>query len=232
MSFDIICQNCGAPSPPHVGVCPYCKSVMTNPDESVAESHSLKKFREAVSENRLEDALYLGHQLEQSKPALLENPSFVAAYARVMFECSAPSSRIRAAIQRCHLAHPEHAEITYLLEVAHASLMLDHGSTSSGIEKLKLLIRSRSDDPLTLFMLGSHLVWQASEPAMALPYLQRAARLRPKSVRVLGCLARANEGVGATELARSLYERCAKLETNAPLKKQFETMAQRLAPAT
>ena len=52
MNFEIICSNCGAPSSPTIGVCPYCKAVMTTEDEhrfneSLLETETIKKELEA-----------------------------------------------------------------------------------------------------------------------------------------------------------------------------------------
>jgi len=44
MSFDIICDNCGAPSSPSAGTCPFCKAIMIN-DKIKANPVLAKKLK-------------------------------------------------------------------------------------------------------------------------------------------------------------------------------------------
>ena len=57
MSFEMVCQNCGAPSSPMVGVCPFCKSAMTMREEKIAPS--LTKLKDLYNKGQIDKALSL-----------------------------------------------------------------------------------------------------------------------------------------------------------------------------
>ena len=66
MSFQTVCPGCGASSSPSVGVCPYCKTVMSLPSQR--ESGGIDALARLYNEGRLESALSLGYELQKQKP--------------------------------------------------------------------------------------------------------------------------------------------------------------------
>jgi predicted ATP-dependent serine protease len=80
MNFDIICSNCGASSSPTVGVCPYCKSVMTTEDDK--QHPSISKIRTLFNDGKIDQALSLANNLAVQKPESLKSTNFVLSYMR------------------------------------------------------------------------------------------------------------------------------------------------------
>src|SRR3990167_8309569 len=94
MSFETICPQCGAPSSPTIGICPYCKAVMTT--EAEKKNPAITNIKKSFNEGNLEQALSLAKALESTKPESLKNVDFVLLYAQILIEVDGPSSRIKS----------------------------------------------------------------------------------------------------------------------------------------
>ena len=57
MSFDVVCPNCGAPSGPSVGVCPFCKTTLSG--TTPKEDSTITTIRRLYSDGKTEQALVL-----------------------------------------------------------------------------------------------------------------------------------------------------------------------------
>ena len=94
MSFELICPNCGAPSSPSVGVCPFCKTILTSKKHS-KDSPTITNINKLYSEGKLEQALLMVKSAENKKPNLLNNVRFILLYVKILIEVDGPSSKIR-----------------------------------------------------------------------------------------------------------------------------------------
>ena len=187
MSFDAICSNCGAPSSPSVGICPFCKSVMTN--KKSQDTPTITKIRELYDKGDMEKALVLARQAEKEKPKLLENASFVLLYVQILIETDGPSSKIRSLLTQAYLKEGENSQLSEYREIIEAKNNLSHVKNDIGEQALVNIIRRSPKNPHALFLLGSHLCWIENEYARAIQLLERCVVLRPNWLQANGCLA-------------------------------------------
>jgi hypothetical protein len=101
MGFDVICSSCGAPSSPSVGVCPFCKSAMTN--KKSKDTPTITKIRELFDAGNIEKALFIVQQAEKAKPKLLKNAAFILLYIQILIESDGPSSKTRSILTQSYL---------------------------------------------------------------------------------------------------------------------------------
>ncbi len=223
MSFALKCENCGAPSGPSVGVCPYCKSPFKS--GAVQESPTITNIRNAFNLGDLSKALALATMAEKEKPELLKDMAFVLIYSKVLIEAEAPSSKIRSMLQRILLTHPENAEIAEYLEIINARAHLKQGREDAGEVELKNILRRSPNNAHAAFYLGSHLFWVEKDKSQGLIYLEKAIRARPNFLRALACLATVCQAMGSEGRAMKLFQRCVELETEPGMKEFFQKMA-------
>lgn len=220
MSFGLVCGHCGAPSGPAVGVCPYCKSVFTG-GKAKKEPPTVSNIRAHYDKGELDRALSLAVALEKGKPDLLLNPRFALLFAQILIETEGPSSKARAVLQKALLEHPGEAVLQEYLELLHAKANLCHGRNDAGEGALKNILQRNPHNAHAAFLLGSHLFWVEGETRAALVHLERAVKNRPNFLRALACLAALYREMGAVPQARKLFQRCAALEKEPVMKKNF-----------
>lgn len=221
MSFDLICSNCGATSGPSVGICPFCKNILTSAGEK--ESTTLKSFRKAFQDGRLDAALAVGKDLERAKPQLRKDQAFALLYAQVLIEAEAPSSQVKALLMEA-LLEGEHPVLQEYLEVIEAKGMLSHEKEDAGEVMLKGILRRSPQNAHANFLLGSHLFWVEKDPPKAAKYLEAAVRERPTFMRAVACLGALYQTLGNGALAERSFRKCRDLESNPVLKKYFSDL--------
>lgn len=105
-------------SGPSVGICPFCKMVMSNADG--VESISVETFAKLYNDGKLERALSFGTALYKSKPELKSDLSFVITYVKVLIEAEAPSSQLRSILTEAQLAMPQNTDLLDYFEIIDA----------------------------------------------------------------------------------------------------------------
>lgn len=240
MSFETVCSNCGAPSGPSVGVCPFCKSLAHDPKKTPS-STTLTAVRAAYNDGDLARALEMATAAEKKdlekhhgneQAGLHANANFVLLYAKILFEAEAPSSRLKALLARAALLHPDVPEINEWLELALAKSQLQRGRDDVGETTLKNILRRSPRNGHAAFCLGSHLYWEEKASTEAIPYLEIAVRECPNFLRAQACLAGVYAAVGAIPQAKALLRKCATLEKNQNMKAFFKAEYEKLNKLT
>lgn len=222
MSFDLVCKSCGASSGPSVGVCPYCKSVMTSAGED--ENPTLKAVRKAFQEGKLDHALVLGKELEKAKPALRKDASFALLMAQILIEAEAPSSHVRALLMEAILEGGENAALQDYLDIVQAKGLLGHEAQDAGEVLLGAVLRRSPENVHAHFLLGSHLFWVEKQPGKALKHLEAAVKSRPVFLRAVACLGALYQTLGNAALAAKCFRKCKELESAPAMKKYFDEL--------
>ena len=223
MNFEIICQNCGAPSSPVIGVCPYCKSVMTTEAEKKTPAiTSIKKF---FNEGQLEQALSLANALEMQKPDSLKNVNFVLLYAQILIEADAPSSKTKSLLNQALIDNPSDPRLLEYLEVVEAESNLSHDKNDAAETALTNIVRRSPENVHALFLLGSHLFWVEKDAQRALRYLEQSVRLRPNFIKAKACLAAVYKELNRNDLAAKLFNECAAKTSDSKMKEIFASFA-------
>lgn len=219
MSFDVICGQCGAPSGPSVGVCPFCKSVMA---ATKKDAHpTLTKIRNLYNEGKLESAVQLAHSAEAENSKFKDNVTFLLAYAKILLEVEGPTSKIKSLLTRAHMVAPENAEVAEYFDLIEAKQQLTHGVFATGEAALKSLLRRSPNNAHALFLLGSQKYHTKEEVAEAIRYLERCVHVRPVFLRAWGCLGAIYRQMGQFPLAERAFRKCLALETNPKMKEFF-----------
>lgn len=223
MTFQIVCKGCGAPSSPSVGVCPYCKAIMSAGDNQDRQSITgLLKF---YNEGKLDRALTLGSEMYKSKPELKKNLAFIICFVKVLIETEAPSSKVTGILAEAHVQFPENQEILDYLEIMESKYYLKNGRNDSSELMLKNLIRRSPKNYHAHFILGSHLFWSENDPASALPYLEACVRTHDKFLRAWACLGAAYKKSGQEQLAQKAFLKCSELEVDQKMREFFKAQA-------
>jgi predicted Zn-dependent protease len=221
MSFNTVCDGCGAPSSPSVGVCPFCKVVMAG--STADDNHTYGAFVKLYTDGNLERALNLGNEMLKSKPELKADALFVMTFVKVLIESEAPTSTIRSILAEAHLLSPANLEISEYLEVIEAKGLLKKGLNNAGELMLRNILRRSPQNVHAHFFLGANLFWGDNEPTMAIPHLETCVRLCPNFLRAWGCLAALYKKMGNSQLAQKAFQKCASIETNPNMKEFFES---------
>lgn len=222
MSFSLLCQSCGAASGPSVGICPFCKAVFKA--KGPLENPSVKAMRDHFQKGELAQALSLGAIAEKEKPKLLENSAFVLLYAQVLLESEAPSSKIRAMLQRALMESPNEQALHEYLEIVNAKSNFSREKDDAGELALKNLLQRSPQNPHAAFFLGSHLFWVEKDSRAGLVYLEQSVKNRPNFLRALACLGALYGTIGAEAKAKKIFQRCVTLEKNPEMKKYFQRL--------
>ena len=224
MSFDIICANCGAPSAPSVGICPFCKTILTSQSPS-KDSPTIIKINKFFKDGKVGNALLLAKTAEQKKSALLKNPRFVLLYVKILLEADGPSGKIKSLLSYALLEHPGDPNLIEYMEVVDARSNLSRKKHDVGEIELANIIRRSPKNVHALFLLGSHLFWIERETQRSLLYLEQCCRLRPNFIRANACLGALYKELGLNARADKLFRKCATLETNKEMKTYFKRLA-------
>jgi len=228
MSFDTVCSSCGAPSGPSVGVCPFCKSVLSKGTKGSPSSARLKEF---YSAGKLENALVLARAIEKEKPKVAEKTGFLMTYVKILLEAEGPSSKIKQLATKAHLMEPENSEVNEYIELIDAKYQLFHGGDAEGKRGLHELLRRSPKNVHALFLIGSHSFWYEKEPGIALRYLERCVSLRPKFLRAWGCLGAVYSKLNHPSLAVRAFRKCFALENNPQMREFFKDQIEALTLA-
>lgn len=224
MSFDMICSNCGAPSAPSVGVCPFCKTILTS-KSSVKDSPTIIRINKFFNDGEIGNALSLVKTAEKSKPALLQNTKFVLLYVKILLEADGPSGKIKSLLSNALLEHPGDSHLIEYMEIIDARSNLSRERNDVGEIELANIIRRSPKNIHALFLLGSHLFWTEKETQRSLRYLERCYRLRPNFLRANACLAALYKTLKLNSQANRLFRKCATLETNKEMRAYFKKLA-------
>ena len=111
MNFEIACSNCGAISSPTVGICPFCKSVMTKASDSKGQGASLSMIQSLYDNGKIEQALALASTMEKQDPDSAKNANFVILYTQIQIEVDAPSSKTKSLLNQALVANPSHPDL-------------------------------------------------------------------------------------------------------------------------
>ena len=223
MNFDIICPNCGAPSSPTIGICPYCKAVMTTEEEK--KTPILTNIKKAFNEGNLEQALSLAKAFETQKPESLKNVEFVLLYTQILIEVDGPSSKTKSLLNQAVIDNRSDSRLLDYMEIVEAESNLSHGKDDSGEVALANIIRRSPDNVHALFLLGSHLFWVEKDSQRALRYLEQCVRLRPNFIKAKACLAAVYKDLNRSDLAAMLFKECAAKTSDSTIKKIFTNFA-------
>ncbi len=223
MSFDIVCTNCGAPSSPAIGICPYCKSVMTTGVEKKFPAiGSIKKY---FNDGQLEKALSLANALETQKPDSLKSKEFVLLYAQILLEVDGPSTKIKSLLNQSLIDNPSDPQLLEYLEVVEAESNLSREKDDAGEIALTNIIRRSPENVHALFLLGSHLFWIEKDAQRALKYLEQCVRFRTNFFRAKACLAAVYKALKMDDLAVRFCNECASKVLDPEMKKFFTDFA-------
>jgi tetratricopeptide (TPR) repeat protein len=225
MSFKIICSGCGAPSGLAVGICPFCKSVMTEGSEQ--ERASVEALTKLYAEGRNDRALALANEMFKNSPELIANPSFAMTFIKVLFECEAPGSHLRSVLAQAQLAFPGNPQIADYLEILDSKSFLKKSMMDPGEVMLMNVIRRSPDQVHAHFTLGAHFYWEEQEPLRAIPHLETCVRLRPVYLRAWACLGGVYHSLGNQQLAQNAFRKCLELESDPSVKEFFAEQMKR-----
>ena len=225
MNFEIACSNCGAISSPVVGVCPYCKSVMSKPVAGTKQTASLPLIQSLYDEGKLDQALSLAAALEKQDPEFLKNASFVLLYIQIQLEVDAPSSKTKSLLNQALIANPSNPDLMEYLEIVEAEFNLTRNPGSDGEIALMNIIRRSPKNVHALFLLGRHLFWVEQNPQGALRYLESCVRFRPNYILAKACLAAVYRALNMNDVSSRLMSDCAAKATDRSTKDFFNNLA-------
>ncbi len=219
MSFELVCESCGALSGPSVGVCPFCKSVLSRPNSEITGQDSLLQMYNA---GKIDISLNLASKMFHENPKAKQDLSFLMLYVKILVETEGPSSRINSLLTEGLLINPKSQELHDYLEIMQAKLSLKKGSSDQGEQMLKNVLRRSPDNVHALFLLGAHLHWIDNSPTTSIFYLERCVRLAPNFLRAWGCLALVYKALGNLQLSQMALRKCIDLESNPNMKHFFK----------
>lgn len=219
MSFDVVCDRCGAPSGPSVGMCPFCKGVIAGPSK---DAHpTLTKIRKFFNEGKLEQALSFASAAEAEQKKLSDNPTFLLTYVKILFETEGPTSKMKSLLVKLQTKEETDQEVTDYWDLIEAKHLMTHGTQQAGELLLKSLLRRSPNNAHALFLLGSQAYYANGDIAEAVRCLERCVSLRPCFLRAWGCLGVIYRATGDGSAAERAFKKCLSLETNAKMKAFF-----------
>lgn len=224
MSFEQVCSGCGATSGPSVGICPFCKTLMTS--SSDGNSLQEKSIAQLYEKGRLDLALVLAKKLYTEDPASKKDIGFLMLFAKILIDTEGPSSLTKGVLSEAHLLDPSNQDVMDYLELMEIKTYLKKGHNDTGEVQLKNLIRRSPGNTHAHFLLGTHLFWTDEQPQMAIPHLEICVRQSPNFLRAWGCLGAVYKKLGNTQLAMRAFQKCAELETESKMKEYFLQQAQ------
>jgi tetratricopeptide (TPR) repeat protein len=219
MSFELICSGCGAASGPSVGICPFCKTVMTSPnDKNFEQENSVIQLYE---KGRLDLALSLAKKMYSNDPESKKDVGFLLLYAKILIDTEGPTSLIKGILSEAHLSEPSNKDILDYIDLMEAKGYLKKGLNDTGEVQLRNLIRRSSNNIHAHFLLGTHLFWADEQSQMAIPCLETCVRLSPNFLRAWGCLGAIYKKMGNPQLSMRAFQKCAELEPATKMKEYF-----------
>jgi tetratricopeptide (TPR) repeat protein len=221
MSFELLCESCGAASGPSVGVCPFCKSTMISKKSKELPAYS--KLKSLYAEGKVHTAICLANEVLKHEKHL-ENASLLLLCAQILIESEGPNGKVKNILAKAMLADPENPQILEYIELTDAKFELSHVSPERGKDILEKLLRRSPDNVHAMFLLGSHLCWREQAYARAIPLLHRCVQLRPVFQRAWACLGVASRKIGQEHLAQESFRRCLKLESTGTMRAHLEKL--------
>jgi hypothetical protein len=221
MSFELVCESCGAASGPSTGVCPFCKTVLSRPGRK--QSANITELAKLFADGKIPAALAAASLLLESRPKLLEDADFLILCAKIYFEAEAPSSKVAGLLNRALLAEPGHREAADYLELIEAKRHFTSAANDDGETRLQALLRRSPDNVHALFALATHLFWVQKDQAPAARLLEKCVRLRPGFLRAWGCLGMLYQASENAASATMAFRKCVALETEPQMKAFFQS---------
>ncbi len=219
MSFEIVCESCGALSGPSVGICPFCKSLISRHSSEIAGEDSLREMYEA---GKLDVTLNMASKIYRENEKAKKDVSFLLLYVRILIETEGPTSLINSLLTEGLLIEPKNQELIDYFEIVQAKSFLKKGLDDDGERRLKFLLKRSPDNVHALFLLGAHLHWSDNSPTTAVYYLERCVKNSPNFLRAWGCLALVYKSLNNLQLSQLALRKCIDLESNVNMKLYFK----------
>lgn len=226
MSFEIVCDCCGALSGPSVGICPFCKSLLSGPASKITGQNSLIELYQS---GKLELSLALAGKILRENPKAKQDISFLLLYVKILIETEGPSSQINSLLTEGLLIDPKNPELNDYFDIIQAKSNLKKGLSDTGETMLKNLLRRSPDNVHALFLVGTHLHWVDNVPAASVYYLERCTRLAPHFLRAWGCLAVVYKALNNMQLSQMALRKCIELESNTNMKQFFKSELEKIS---
>jgi hypothetical protein len=225
MNFEIACSNCGAISSPVVGICPFCKSVMTRAADGAKQAGSVPLIQSLYDGGKIEQALALAATLEKKDADSVKDTNFVLLYTQIQIETEAPSSKTKSLLNQSLIANPSHPDLLEYLEIVEAEFNLSIEGGKDGETSLVNIIRRSPKNVHALFLLGRYLFWVKNDPQGALRYLESCVRFRPNFIRAKACLAAVYKALNMTDVSERLMNECVAKTSDSRTKEFFNNFA-------
>lgn len=219
MSFEVICSNCGAPSGPSVGICPFCKSMMGSANgKNGIQDRSIESMYET---GRLDTALGLAKNKYNTDENAKKDLSFLLLFVKILLDAEAPSVFIRGVLAQGLLIAPSSTDVLDYIDIVEAKSFLKKGIGDAGEKQVRNVLRRSPNSVHAHFLLGTHLFWAENQPQQAIPHLETVVRLSPTNLRAWGCLGAIYKKLNNPALALRAFQKCSELETNPSMKEFF-----------
>lgn len=225
MSFDLICKNCGAPSSPSTGVCPYCKNTFANTHKDFTDIAPIQSLYDS---GNYADALAAASQYEKSKNLAHDSslsPEFILLYVQILIDCDAPVYKLQSLLNSLLINDPENSAAKEYLEISQAKSALRPGYIDPGETVLKKILQKSPNNVHALFLLGTHLFWEENNIVEAARHMEKCVTLRPNMKRAWGCLVALYKKQGNVILQKKSAEKYLSLEKDPNIinfiKKEF-----------
>lgn len=221
MSFGIICPNCGSPSSPSVGVCPFCKTVLAQSTHAANSQNAT--VSNVYASGNLPFALSLAKKVYDGEPQARKNPEFLLLYAKILLESEAPSSQVQGILGEAFLLAPNNQDVLDYMELLKLRYGLKQGIGDASEVLLRNLVRRSPNNVHALFILGTHMFWEDGQAVAAIPFLENCVRLSPNFLRAWGCLGAIYKKIGNGPLAEKAFRKCMDLESDPSMKEFFKS---------
>lgn len=219
MSFGIFCSNCGAPSNVTVGVCPYCKTPIENPNKKDKDGHLLSNLQEKYKKGNYQFVLRNAELLLKNKSKLKESKNFLTLYINALLETDGPPSKVKSLLSHFLLLNSEDPFAQVVLETLEAKSMMSSQKNDAGERRLKKALKSFHQFPYGHFLLGSHIYLVDNDKQTAMIHLESAVKIHPGFTRAWACLGSLYKELGNQTLSAKALRKAVALETNKEMKK-------------
>ncbi len=219
MSFDFVCESCGAPSSPSTGICPYCKSRFSKSDKEVPAVTSIKELYAA---GRYVEALAAAEFVEKKNSEESSKSEFVLLYVQILLDCDAPIYKMQSLLNVLLMQEPQNKAAREYLDIVQANSALRPGCVDPGEIALRKVLSDSPNNVHALFLLGAHLFWEENNLVESARLMEKCVMLRPNMKRSWGCLAALYKKQGNKVLQKKAAEKFLSLETS-PKIRQFIT---------
>lgn len=221
MSFQSVCDSCGAPSAPSIGICPYCKSVMVSSNAAKSPlNESTSVLREIYDSGEIEDALALTMRMLPD-PELQKDVEFLVLATKIMIESEAPIGKMNATINQAFRLQPRHPVVLEYLAILDAKSRVESGLQEQAEKKLLEILKASPKNPHANFMLGGIYFWERNSPEHAIGSLEMCVRERPQFLRAWGCLGALYRSLGRNDLAAAAFRKCLDIEKDHSMRDYF-----------